>query len=75
MKKLIKNEILWVRKQCTDALFTENWSKIAATVHVPYMNSNRLWGDNAWKKKKKKKGKTQKQNANANPNITLMDKI
>ena len=35
-------------------LFTENWSKVAATVHVPYMNSSRKWGENVWKKKKKR---------------------
>ena len=50
MKKLIKKWNLWVREQCTDVLFTENWSKVAATVHVPYMNSSRKWGENAWKK-------------------------
>ena len=26
------------------------------TIHVPYMNSSRLWGENAWGKKKKRKG-------------------
>ena len=46
-EKFDKKLNLWVRKQCTDALFTEDWSKIAVTVHVPYMNSNRLWGENA----------------------------
>ena len=25
------------------------------TVHVPYMNSSHLWGENAWEKKKKKR--------------------
>ena len=70
-EKIDKKWNLWVCKQCTDALFTKNWSKVAATVHVPYMNSSHLWGENAWKKKKKK-GKTQKQNADANPNITLV---
>ena len=60
-EKIDKKWNLWVRKQCTDALFTENWSKVAATVYVPYMNSSRKWGENAWKKKrKKKKRKTQK---------------
>ena len=70
-EKIDKKWNLWVREQCTDALFIENWSKIAATVHVPYMNSNRLWGEQRVKKKKRK-GKTQKQNANANPNITYI---
>ena len=62
-EKIDKKWNLWVRvhEQCIYALFTENWSKVAATVHVPYMNSNRLWGENAWKKKMK--GKTQKRNA------------
>ena len=58
MKKLIKKWNLWVREQCTDALFTKDWSKVAATVHVQYMNSNRLWGKPRAKKKKKKKGET-----------------
>ena len=52
-EKIDKKRNLWVRKQCTDALFTENWSKVAATVHVPYMNRSHLWGENVWKKKKK----------------------
>ena len=52
---------MWVIEQCTDALFTEDQSKVAATVHVQCMNSSRLW----WKTraKKKKEGKTQKHNA------------
>ena len=54
-EKIDKKWNLWVREQCTDILFTENWSKVVATVHVPYMNSSRKWGENAWKKKKKKK--------------------
>ena len=54
-EKIDKKWNLWVRKQCTDALFTENWSKVAATVHVTYMNSSCLWGENAWKKRKRKK--------------------
>ena len=58
---------LWVREQCTDVLFTENWSKVAATVYVPYMNNSREWGENAWKKKKKKKRRNWNA-ANANPN-------
>ena len=54
---------MWVRKQYTYILFTENWSNVAATVHVPYMNSCRKWGENAWKKKRKKK--KEKENAAA----------
>ena len=46
-EKIDKKWNLWVREQCTDVLFTKNWSKVAATVHVPYMNSSRKWGDNA----------------------------
>ena len=46
-EKIDKKRNLWVREQCMDALFTENWSKVVATVHVPYMNSSRLWGENA----------------------------
>ena len=70
MKKLIKNEICGsvnsARMHCS-----QKRSKVAVTVHVPYMNSNCLWGENAWKKKKKR-GETQKQNADANPNITYI---
>ena len=58
-EKIDKKWNLWVREQCIYALFTENWSKVAATVYVPYMNNSREWGENAWKKKKKKR-KTQK---------------
>ena len=65
-EKIDKKWNLWIRKQCTDVLFMKNWLKVAATVHIPYMNSSRKWGENAWKKKK---GKTQKQNADAYPNI------
>ena len=32
-EKIDKKWNLWVREQCTDALFTQNWSKVAATVH------------------------------------------
>ena len=31
------------------------------TVFVPYMNSSRLWGENAWEKKKKKGGRSKTQ--------------
>ena len=62
-EKIDKKWNLWVCEQCTDALFTKK-SKVAVTVHVPYMNSNCLWGENAWKKKKKegkRRNKTQTQ--------------
>ena len=53
MKKLIKNEICGsvnsARMHCS-----QKRSKVTVTVHVPYMNSNCLWGENAWKKKKKR---------------------
>ena len=52
-EKIDKKWNLWVRKQCTDALFTEDWSKVVATVHVQYMNSSRLLGKGLAKKKKK----------------------
>ena len=58
-EKINKKWNLWVREQCTDALFMEDRSKVAATVHVPYMNSTTCWGKRR-EKKKKKKGKTQK---------------
>ena len=70
-EKIDKKWNLWVREQYIRVLFMENWSNVAATVHVPYMNSNRKWRENAWKKKKKrkKKGKRSSWNAgNANPN-------
>ena len=52
---------MWVREQYTYVLFTENWSNVAATVHVPYMNSSRKWEKTREKKeKKKKKGKRSK---------------
>ena len=53
-EKFDKKLNLWVRKQCTDALFTEDWSKVAATVHIPYMNSTACRGKHMKKKKKKK---------------------
>ena len=56
-EKIDKKWNLWVREQCTDALFTEDRSKVAATVHVPYMNSTVCWGKRREKKKKKKEGK------------------
>ena len=55
----------WVCEQCTDALFTEDRSKIAPTVHVPYMNNAACWGKGV-KKKKKKKRKRSKRNVDPN---------
>ena len=70
-EKIDKKWNLWIRKQCTYVLFTENWSKVTATVHVPYINSSRKWEENAWKKKKKKR-KTQKlKRSKRNPNTHL----
>ena len=54
-EKFDKKLNLWVRKQCTDALFTEDRSKVAVTVHIPYMNSTACRGKHVKKKKKKKK--------------------
>ena len=70
---------MWVREQYTDVLFTENWSNVAATVHVPYMNSSRKWEKTREKKKKKKKRKTQQTGnagnaGNANPNASIIYK-
>ena len=55
-EKFDKKLNLWVREQCTDTLFTEDRSKVAVTVHVPYMNSAACWGKVVGKKKRKKKG-------------------
>ena len=43
-----------------DTLFTKNWSKVTAIVHVPYINSNHLWEKKLKKKKKKNNAKTQR---------------
>ena len=51
-EKFDKKLNLWVREQCTDALFTEDQSKVAATVHVSYINSAACWGKGMKKKKK-----------------------
>ena len=60
-EKIDKNKICGSVNSARMYCSQKNWSKIAATVHVPYMNSSRKWGENAWKKKKekekKKKGK------------------
>ena len=53
-EKIDKKWNLWVREQCTDALFTEDQSKVAAIVHVPYMNNTACWGGKGVKKKKKR---------------------
>ena len=71
MKNLIKKLNLWVRKQCTDALFTEDQSKVAATVHVPYINSAACWGKGVKKKKKKIRenaGNLKRSKRNVDPN-------
>ena len=64
-EKIDKKWNLWVHEQYIRVLFTENWSNVAATVHVPYMNSSRKWEENAWKKKKEKKKKEKKKEKNA----------
>ena len=56
-EKIDKKWNLWVRKQCTDALFTEKKSTFVITVYWTVAHSLK----NAWKQKKKK---TKKQNAN-----------
>ena len=54
-EKIDKKWNLWIREQCTDALFTKDRLKVVATIHVPYMNSTTCWGKR--REKKKKKGK------------------
>ena len=51
----------------------ESGSKIAATVHVPYMNSSRLWGRKRVTKKKKKgeNVETETQRSKRQPKHTL----
>ena len=67
---------MWVREQYTDVLFTENWSNVAATVHVPYMNSSHKWEKMREKKKKKKKRKTQQlKRRKREPKHTLSQKV
>ena len=50
-----------------DALFTEDQSKVAATVHIPYMKSNVCWGKGVKKKKKKRENA-----ANMDPNCAIV---
>ena len=57
-EKIDKKWNLWVREQCINVLFMEDRSKVAATVHVPYINSTTCWEKGV--KKKKEKRKTQK---------------
>ena len=64
-EKFDKKLNLWVREQYTETLFTEDRSKVAATVHVPYMNNAACWGKGV-KKKKKKKRKRSKRNVDPN---------
>ena len=54
-EKINKKWNLWVHKQCMDTLFTEDWSKVVATVHVPYINSTACWGKGVKKKKGKRR--------------------
>ena len=54
-EKFDKKLNLWVHKQYTYALFTEDRSKVTATVHIPYINSTACWGKGVKKKKKKKR--------------------
>ena len=54
-EKFDKKLNLWVHKQYTYALFTEDRSKVTATYHIPYINSTACWGKGVKKKKKKKK--------------------
>ena len=60
-EKIVKKWYLWIRKQCTDTLFTIEKSTFADTVHEPFMNNSRITPWNAWKKKSQK---TQMQNVN-----------
>ena len=62
-EKIDKKWNLWVHEQCIYAWFMKNWSNIAATVHVQYMNSSRLWGITRVLQKKKKKSKRRNGNA------------
>ena len=62
---------MWVHEQYTDVLFTEDRSKVAATVHVPYMNSAACWGKGVKKKKKKRRenvGNLKRSKHNVDPN-------
>ena len=74
MKKLIKNKICGSVNNTRMYWSRKNWSNVAATVHVPYMNSSHKWEKTREKKKKKKKRKNAaKLNAgNANPNTHLV---
>ena len=51
-----------------NALFTKDWSKIAVTVYVPYMNSAACWGKGVKKKKKNRK----RSKRNMDPNSALV---
>ena len=54
-EKVTEKWNLWVRKQCTDALFTVEKSTFAVTVHEQCMNSSRITSETRENKKKKKK--------------------
>ena len=73
-EKFDKKLNLWVREQYTETLFTEDRSKVAATVHVPYMNNAACWGKGV--KKKKKKEKTQQTQRGSKPTLRVcLDRI
>ena len=57
-EKIDKKWNLWVHEQCINVLFMEDRSKVAATVHVPYINSITCWGKGVKKKKKRKNVET-----------------
>ena len=70
-EKFDKKLNLWVREQCTDALFTEDQSKVAATVHLSYINSAACWGKGMKKKKKRKRRKLKTQQTQRGSKLSL----
>ena len=68
-EKVTEKWNLWVRKQCTDALFMVKKSTFAATVQWTVA----AFLHNAWKQKKKKKTKlnADADAASVNPNVAL----
>ena len=67
-EKMAEKWKLWVREQCTGALFTMEKSTFVATIHEQCMNSSRITPWNAWKKKKNAETVTYK---TCNPNGLL----
>ena len=65
-EKVTEKWNLWVRKQCTDALFMVKKSTFAATVQWTVA----AFLQNAWKKKKKKLN-VDANAASVNPNVAL----